>query len=650
MRSWLLFGMLIISTPALAQRLDPFAMETPLKETLQFLPFSSVKPAGWLKAQIEDNLKGFTGHLDSLCPDLVVKDDIYAKDRLTRKVNKKNVGALSDNDAAQVQYLWWNSETQSNWWDGFIRSAILVRKPEALAKAKAYVRRILSTQDSDGYLGIYDRDLRYHFRDENGELWSKTTLLRGLLAWYEYSHDATVLQAVERATLNVMKGYPPDTSRPFYSIHPDVGGLSHGLVFTDVLETLYRLTGKQQYRTYIVYLYKDFSTEILHEDAQYAKLIDSSYHLKGHGVHTYEHIRAVAAAAYASGNPALEAALECFLVKVSGEINPSGGPVGDEWIGGRQADPTHTGYEYCSLQELLNSYTDLLAKTGNKEWGDKTEALFLNAAQGALDTKHSCIAYLKTDNSYYMTGPQNGDSTQHHQTRYAYSPVHQDAAVCCVPNAGRIAPYYVASMWMSNSQGLAATLLGPSVLRTVFKGDSVCIRENTDYPYGGLLEFVIDKAPQGPWTLSIRKPDWTSQTLITVNGTDAVPGRSNVADVKGGFYVIRRIWKKGDTVRIDLNPKMMLAHDSKGEPYFTYGPLVLAHPIASTYTITKNYPLAGFHDYSYRPDTLAQYVYRGGVYGALPAFHAEMINTATGKEETVDLQPMGKTILRQVTF
>ncbi|MBK7094549.1 MAG: hypothetical protein IPH57_05670 [Saprospiraceae bacterium] len=61
-----------------------------------------------------------------------------------------------------------------------------------LAKVKSYVRSILATQDKDGYLGIYDNELRYNFKSENGELWSKTTLYRGLLAYYEFSKDETV--------------------------------------------------------------------------------------------------------------------------------------------------------------------------------------------------------------------------------------------------------------------------------------------------------------------------------------------------------------------------------------------------------------------------------------------------------------------------
>jgi len=33
-----------------------------------------------------------------------------------------------------------------------------------------------------------------------------------------------------------MVNYPENASHPFYSVKPDAGGLTHGLVFTDVLE------------------------------------------------------------------------------------------------------------------------------------------------------------------------------------------------------------------------------------------------------------------------------------------------------------------------------------------------------------------------------------------------------------------------------
>ena len=60
-----------------------------------------------------------------------------------------------------------------------------------------------------------------------------------------------------------------------------------------------------------------------------------------------------------------------------------------------------------------------------------------------------------------MTGklhPSDADDLKNPQTRYKYSPTHQDVAVCCVPNAGRIYPYYVKSMWLRTTKGLQAAL------------------------------------------------------------------------------------------------------------------------------------------------------------------------------------------------
>jgi uncharacterized protein len=625
---------------------EPFKKIQSIPETFQSLPFSSIKPRGWLYAEIEKSLNGFTGHLDSLVPSLIIKDDIYNKDRLTKNVKSKNVGALADKGDWQVQFLWWNSETQSNWWDGYIRSAILADNKQHLAKIKNYINRILTTQDADGYLGIYDKELRYKFNNENGELWSKTTLLRGLLSWYDYTKDKKLLIAIERAVKNVMVNYPENTSHPFYSIKPDDGGLTHGLMFTDVLENLYTITKDKKYLDYCLFLYKDFSTQILNEDAQYKKLMDTNYKLKDHGVHTYEHVRAVAAAYYASGNPLLGDALNNFLKKIEQTTTVTGGPVGDEWIGGRNADETNTGYEYCSMQELMNSYEDLFLKTGEAKFGDNTEKLFFNAAQGSRDPNASCIAYLKTDNSYYMTGGLNGDTSNKKQTRYSYSPLHQDAAVCCVPNAGRITPYFVQDMWMKDKNGLIASLLGPCEVTTITNGKKIAIYENTLYPYNNSIEFKIKINQPALFDIKIRKPSWVNKFTVSGNYSE-----------KDGFIIIHKIWKNNDAITVQFFPEPTIKKDLNNEYYFTYGALVLAHPIASTSTITKEYPLKGFYDFQYRPISLVVYQSENNDVPKVVIenrnelqFSTAMFNSLTRKNETIQLVPMGKTILRQVTF
>ena len=640
--AWALSLIMITAIQSNAQDNNPFQKTKSIRETFQVLPLFEVVPLGWIKEQITENLHGFTGHLDSLVPDLILADDIYGKNRRGKHDKAKDVGAITENGELQEQFLWWNSETQSNWRDGYIRSAILTGDKEHLKRAADYIQYILMTQDTDGYLGIYKKELRYKFDNENGELWSKATLLRGMLAWYEFTRNFTILKSVETAVKNVMRAYPANNSHPFFSVNPDAGGITHGLAFTDVLEELWRITGKEEYRDYCTFLYQDFSEQTLNEDAQYKKLCDTSLLLKGHGAHTYEHLRSVASACYASGNPMLTKALKNFLYKISLESNPSGGPSGDEWVGGKKADATSKGYEYCSLHELMNSYASLLAKTGDADFGEYCENIFFNAAQGARNPFESSIAYLKTDNSWSMCGGLNGDTTIKTQTRYKYSPVHQDVAVCCVPNAGRIAPYFVQNMWMKNDEGLIAVLLGPCQVETTFKGKRVNIEEQTSYPYDNTLVFTVSTFDTD-FELKIRRPAWAKQITVSEEYTE-----------EKGYIVIKRHWKGEHSVSIQFNPQPERRQDLNGEYYFTHGALMLARPVESIGLQTKTFPLKGFRDMHYRPANRTVFEYAGEkirqTRTGKPEFSTLLYNPTSGKNEAVTLVPLGRTILRQATF
>lgn len=284
------------------------------REKFKSLPFGSIKPTGWLKEQMQQDLKGFVGNLDIMVPDLI-NDPIYGSGRLQKHSKAKDLGNLKAGDAeGDEQYKWWNSETQSNWWDGYLRNVFLVGDDKGINKVKKYVENILATQDEDGYIGIYDKELRYKFNSENGELWSKASLYRGLLAYYEFTKEQKVFDAVKRAVDNVMKNYPVNVSNPFSSGTSFNGGVSHGLTFTDILERMYYHTGDIRYRDYALFLYEDFSKTYQSEsDVQLSNILNPRYKLKSHGVHTFEHIRTLIIARYAANNDILKKALKIYL-------------------------------------------------------------------------------------------------------------------------------------------------------------------------------------------------------------------------------------------------------------------------------------------------------------------------------------------------
>ncbi len=625
-------------------------------QTYHFLPFGAIKPSGWIRAQMTRDLEqGFVGHLDELVPELIQRDDIYGANRLTRAAKTKELGVVAKETQWEVQFLWWNSETQSNWLDGMTRAALLLDQPEFIEKARARIEHLLATQDADGYLGIYAPDLRFNFSGENGELWAQASLFRVLLAWHQATQDQRLLEAVRRAVDVTMRAYPLGKSHPF-EVQGDFAGVGHGLVFTDALDQLYQLTGEACYLDYARWLYLEYSRQPLsQDDLQLAHLLDSDYRFKAHGVHTYEHIRSLLTAACAADDPHLDSALAAALARLETCLTPSGGPIGDEFIAGRQADASEIGYEYCSIHELLDTYTHLLQKTGDMQWADRAEWLFFNAAQGARHPSETSIAYLKTDNSLSMTGPLHPDDPQDErnpQIRYKYSPVHQDVAVCCVPNAGRIAPYYVKAQWLHSADGLVAALYGASSLQTQVNGVSVSITQETDYPFDPAITFRVETAQPTEFRLSFRIPAWASGFQLDTEGFT----------IQDNLIHIHKTWQTGDAITLRFETDVKI-RPWRAENIFTYGPLLFCLPLDGKCSPGREYA-PGFRDLYYAPadssplnlrlaPQIAFTLERRPLEPSRPfdslSLTGDLI-TPGGDPYPARLIPLGASILRKVTF
>jgi hypothetical protein len=347
-------------------------------------------------------------------------------------------------------------------------------------------------------------------------------------------------------------------------------------------------------------------------------------------------------AKYSSQNLELGEALNIYLKRINDATTLSGGAIGDEWIAQRKADATNTGYEYCSLQELLDSYCLYFQKSGIAGIGDKIENLFYNAAQGSRNPHHSCIAYLKTDNSFEMLGTKNGSiEPERKQTRYKYSPAHQDVAVCCNPNAGRISPYFVQNSWFKeNDTTLVAALLLPNVLQTDLNGRALTIANRTNYPFENKFTFKISQAQSSTFAIKIRIPEWVKRVVT-----------KEKYEVKEGFMVVTREFKANDTVEVSFDAEVCIKSDPIGSRYFVYGALLYALPIQAKEISGKTYR-GNFTDYMYEPLSRDTYSFKKGcrlIYED-GEIRTELLNANTQQLQEAVLIPFGKTILRQVTF
>jgi hypothetical protein len=633
----------------------------PISPAFQLLPAGSTTPAGWLMAMMKNDLEyGMVGALDELYPG-ITKDDLYFTARRGGMEDIPEMGDLVLTGAAwEKSIMWWNAETIGNWWDGYVRHAFVTNNTDAIEHSHKIVENLLASQDEDGYIGIYKNNLRYQHEGSNGELWAQTTAFRMLLGYFEITGDARVLEAVEEAMAVTMENYSEEGRNPFY-LKNAFGGVTHGLMMTDVCDHLYRITGKEAYRNYGAYLYQAFSTYSINRsfnDIRYPYLIQKDSLFEGHGVHTYEHLRSILQAYHATGYPELKVAYENAMQKLDWCLLPSAAGHGNEWIAKMKADASLTSSEYCTMLELRNFYTFAFQKTGDIDYADRAEKLTFNGMMGFRNQDGTAITYGKGDNCYILDGHHHEHGVQRADPRFKYSPTHSDPAVCCVPNYTRNYSYYLDYMWHKKNEGLVASLYGPSVLKTSLNGTEIIVEQQTAYPFDDHIKFTFELENPVDFPLYLRKPGWSEDIKLSMEDATITN--------EGNFVIINRTWESGDELKLEFVNEIKSVPYNE-ERYVQKGALVFALPIPHEEKVIKEYELAGFRDYYCFPtdetykslalvDTKLSFEEEeldkneDPWYAGKFKIKAGFVNTESGEATEEILLPMGSTVLRRVTF
>ena len=538
------------------------------------LPLGAVEPAGWILAQMtRDATSGLAAHFTELWPN-------YGSRSYLEKDGNLGCGEMT-----------------GNWADGYIRMAYLTGAESARKKADAFVRDILSSRDSDGYLGNVAAKERYNSA-RTGELWMQSRLYVALLAYYELTGDKQVLDAVVTATKLTMSKYGPAHSPMRLSAQERDAGEpckvdGHALMFVDVLEWLYRLTADRSYVEFARFLYDDFSgsTDTMQRDVQLGSLLEMKYPFFWHGVHTAEHLRVpLFLAATGAGAPYGQASDNAFE-KLRNYIVPSGSCASDESIY-NHTPVASQAYEYCTTTELCTS----LAKTGRPAYADMVERAVFNAAQGARTADGKYISYLSSDTRPSAT--EDHDLPYTGKKRFKLSPAHDVGGACCSANAVKIMPYYTSSMWMKSIKdgGIAALLLGPSRARVTMNGVRVTIEENTSYPFSDSITFAITADKPVGFPITVRIPAWSGAVKVDAPGATIASGN--------GVRVITKTWQTGDSFKIEFENPIVTTKLADGDLAVYRGALLFVQPWPSKLVqLPRKFKVPGFFDYDVVPVT-----------------------------------------------
>ncbi len=464
---------------------------------------------------------------------------------------------------------WWPGETIPVWLDGYLQAAFLTGHPLAIAKMHAFMQHLLDYQEENGYIGIYLPETRYKHTTENAELWSQSRIFRVMLAYYEFTGDQRVLAAVRKAVDLTMDHYGPE--RSYFSVDNALGGVSHGLMFIDILRWLYRLTDDDRYITFGEFLYQDYTNFDVNRlnDARLDYLLDPGREIVGHTPHIAEHLRVPAWLFHATGAQKYHLAYETGYAKLEQYMVPSGAVHSGHREDVEGTPPTpEMGYEYCGITELFDTQRFLMEKTGNTRYADMGEKLVLNAGQGARLSNGKGVTYFSRDNRLKATSEGSGG-------RFKYSPTHEDIAVCCNPNASKLMPYYVGGMWMkkkyNDNEALVSIFYGPASLKTELNGTSVKIKQETDFPFSDTIHFRVEPKKTTNFEIWLRIPDWCKELKIQIDDAEI--------SEKDGFRIIRKRWRHGDTFSISFVTGIQTIKAVNGEIAFRRGPLFYALPL-----------------------------------------------------------------------
>jgi uncharacterized protein len=113
----------------------------------------------------------------------------------------------------------------------------------------------------------------------------------------------------------------------------------------------------------------------------------------------------------------------------------------------------------------------------------------------------------------------------------------------------------------------------PSTLRWQENGGSYSLEQATDYPYKGQIRIDVSASRPHEFAVFLRIPAWAKGARVSVNGM-----RGDSKATPGSFAEIRRSWKTGDRIELELPlPVRLESVDAQhpNEVALVRGPLVL---------------------------------------------------------------------------
>jgi uncharacterized protein len=478
----------------------------------------------------------------------------------------------------QVAGLPASGEDMGGWYDltgfsltrndfhGFIAGHTLGQYVSGLARAyavtgsketQAKVNRLVK-----GYAETLDSKAKF-FVDYRLPAYTYDKLSCGLIDAHEFAHDPMAMGVHEKLT-RAMVAYLPEKalsraeqrSRP----HKDTSYTwDESYTLPENLFLAYQRSGKAFYR--------DMAKRYLEDDTYFGPLSQGNNVLPFE--HAYSHVNAFSSAMQAyitlGSEMHLRAATNGFKMLETTQSFATGGWGPDEAFGepgrgqlGDSLASTHASFETpCGAYGHFKITRYLLRLTRDAHYGDSMEKVLYNTILGAWPIQADGTSFYYSD--YANTGKKGW---------------HRDKWPCCSGTFPQLAADYHISTYLRSSDGVYVNLFTPSSVNWSDGGGKYGLTQQTKYPLDNRVQINISGSSPADYTVYLRIPAWTtSDAVISVNGN-----RVSEAVQPGSFAAVRRTWKDGDRVELELPMPLRLEPVDANHPQLVAlmrGPLVL---------------------------------------------------------------------------
>lgn len=563
------------------------------------IPMDHIQLMSWLQTEVDQVVSVMLQDKDALAKSLDALERFGAS-------NAPNLNP--DIDLQQMT-------TALSWLNGLVDLAILTGKPELKSIVITAMDQLKGMQEPSGYLGIFPSDHWNSLKRTNDNLCTKAQVLIALLTWYDHTQDASLLKCVEQAAQEAYSHFP---YRQMVKPDPAHQALTNGLTMIDVLANLYFITGQV--------VYKEFIIDLLHAARYHPGSILSEFDdPSGLEQITSEHcatLRWLAIARSMTSEPYYQDVFQKGLAVIQDHTGPTGALLEPRSI-----------KNFISTQELLNTWSALLMITGDPKYAEWIENLTLNTfASNQLPDGKGLFQYTVDD-----------DKLPPQEQRY-FTSIKGSETSPVLASWTHIYPDHIRSLWFKDDQGFICASFAPCEMQSTWGNRHVRIQESLGYPGDYQLRLNVQTDSICTFMVKVRKPKWAR--AITVN---------QPYSIVGDFIYIEIEWSGFDEINIVFVPGISSHRTKDGERWFSFGPLVLAHPVPAI-EILKEGEVAEVR--RFKSDSNVRYRIKstdkpkrphGSDSGDL-RFSFPALRSDNNEEETIRMVPIRNTILSQTTF